>query len=228
MLIRRIAPRGVFCAATVLLTAALSVNAAQAAGIAWHSNVQEATRQSAAQNKPLLVMVKARWCGPCHQMLEQTFPNPAVAARVNNQFVPLLIDADEQAAFVQSLGVEAMPTVLVISPQQKITGRLTGFQSANQLDAHLASLTPPAVRQVAPQAIRRWATPAVRPSMPPESGASFARRHAVYAPAIRPIETRQAPRARDTCAAAMEFSAAGAQSAGKESGAGPPVPQPPD
>ena len=214
MLIRRIAPRGVFCAVAVLLTAALSVNAAQAAGIAWHSNVQEAMRQSAAQNKPMLVLVKARWCGPCHQMLEQTFPNPAVAARVNNQFVPLLIDADEQAAFVQSLGVEAMPTVLVISPQQKITGRFTGFQSAAQLDARLASLRPPAIRPVATQAIRRWALPPMRPSMPPEPGASFARRHAVYVSAIRPTGTIPAPRPRDTFAAAMEFSAAGAQSAG--------------
>src|SRR5258708_37511050 len=126
----------------VLLVSAFSASAAQGAGIAWHGNLQEAAQQAAAQHKPLLVMVKARWCGPCHKMLQQTFPDPAVAARVNSQFIPVLIDADEQAATVQTLGVTAMPTVLVMSPERKVTGRFTGFQSAAQLHANLAALTP--------------------------------------------------------------------------------------
>jgi hypothetical protein len=84
-------------------------------------------------------MVGARWCGPCRKMHAETFPNPAVVARVNSQFVPVLLDAEAQAADVKRLGVDAFPTVLVVSPEEKVVGRLTGFQSASQLNARLAT-----------------------------------------------------------------------------------------
>jgi thioredoxin-like negative regulator of GroEL len=112
--------------------------AAHAAPIAWQKDIRSALRMSAEEDKPLMVMVGAGWCGYCHKMLQQTFPDPALALRVNGQFVPVLLDADEQAELVQKLRVNAMPTVLVISPERKIIGRFAGFQSAGQLAARLA------------------------------------------------------------------------------------------
>jgi thioredoxin-like negative regulator of GroEL len=102
-----------------------------------------------------LVLIGARWCGSCRKMQVETFANPDVAARINQQFVPVLIDADEQAAVVQRLMVDAFPTVLVISPAQRIIGRFAGFQTASQLDARLASFRPAAVK--APFHRRVWA-----------------------------------------------------------------------
>jgi len=81
-------------------------------------------------------------------MLNQTFPNPAVAARINSQFIPVRVDADEQPQLLQSLKVDAMPTLLVISPERRIISRMTGFQSAAQLDARLAAFKP--AKPVAP------------------------------------------------------------------------------
>jgi len=80
-------------------------------------------------------------------MHAETFPNPAVAARVNSQFVPVLLDAEAQAADVKRLGVDAFPTVLVVSPEEKVVGRMTGFQSASQLNARLASYQPAPFRR---------------------------------------------------------------------------------
>lgn len=176
----------------VLLVAATSASAAPGSGIAWHGNLQEAAQQAAAQHKSLLVMVKARWCGPCHKMLAQTFSNPAVAVRINRSFIPVLIDADEQAATVRALKVEAMPTVLVISPERKVTARLTGFQSAAQLDAQLAALTPVPIRRFPPPQFRHWGVPATtpalatRPAAVPPAGSSFLRRHAIASLPARP------------------------------------------
>ena len=99
----------------------------------------EAIRESAKQHKPMLIMVGAEWCGYCHKMLDETFRNPAVATRIKAQFIPVLIDADEQAAYVEKLNVAAMPTVLIVTSDQHVIGRITGFQSAAQLDARLAS-----------------------------------------------------------------------------------------
>ncbi len=132
----------------VVSVLAVGLNAAPPAGIAWQKDVQTAVRESARQRKPMLVLVDARWCGACQRMLNQTFPTPAVAARISSQFIPVRVDADEQPQLVQSLKVDAMPTLLVISPERRIIARMTGFQSAAQLDGRLAAFKP--AKPVAP------------------------------------------------------------------------------
>jgi thioredoxin-like negative regulator of GroEL len=169
----------------VLLAVAVFSNAAEAAPIVWHKDIRAALRASAEQGKPLMVMVGAGWCGYCHKMLQQTFPDPALALRVNGQFVPVLLDADEQAELVQKLRVDAMPTVLVISPERRILGRFAGFQSAAQLAARLASFQ------------RARPAPAPAPKAV-ESKPSFHERAWAAIQAAAP---------RDTLEAAREFSA---------------------
>jgi len=127
--------------AAVALAAMFVTAAAHAAPIAWHKDLSGASRESKERQKPLLVVVGARWCGYCRKMQTETFPDSSVTARVNQQFVPVLIDADQQAALVRKLKVDAFPTILVISPEQRIIGRFAGFQSASQLDTRLASFT---------------------------------------------------------------------------------------
>lgn len=127
--------------AVPLLLVSLSADAAQAAGINWHKDLASADREATSRNKPLLIMVDAPWCGYCRKMLAQTFPDPAVVTRINAQFIPVLINANEQPALVRSLKVDAMPTVLVVAAGRRIVARFTGFQTAAQLDARLASLT---------------------------------------------------------------------------------------
>ncbi len=252
---RLVCPRSFLIAAAVLLTTAITVSAAEAAGIAWHGNLQAAAQQAAAQRKPLLVMVKASWCGPCHKMLKQTFPDPNLAARINSQFIPVLLDADEQAATVQALGVSAMPTVIIMTPDQKVAGRFTGFQTAAQLDARLVALAPVPQRQFAPPQIRRWGVPAVgqalayQPPAPRQYGTSFLQRHAIASVANRQLALRSGPflpgpsgprpglsespfgpppgfGPMDTLSAAREFSATG--SASTAAVHVPPTPNPPD
>jgi thiol-disulfide isomerase/thioredoxin len=114
--------------------------------IAWRRDVAAAARESAAGGKPLLVMVEASWCGPCQRMLRQTFPDPVLAARINAGFIPLLIDVDQQAALVQKLNINAFPTMLVLDPSQRVVERVTGFQTAAQLNSRLAVLQPTQTR----------------------------------------------------------------------------------
>jgi thiol-disulfide isomerase/thioredoxin len=165
----------------LVLSAVPLASAAQAAPIAWQKDIRRALRTSAEEDKPLMVMVGAGWCGYCHKMLQQTFLDPALALRVNGQFVPVLLDADEQAELVQKLKVDAMPTVLVISPERKIIGRFAGFQSAGRL---------------APYQRARPASPALAPK-------PVATRPAFHQRAWSAI---QATMRRDTLDAAKKFS----------------------
>lgn len=192
--------------AIALLAVAIVPAPASAAGIVWRTRFEEAAQEAAAHHKPMLVMVKARWCGPCHKMLNQTFPDAGLASRVAGHFVPVLIDADEHAALVKSLGVEAMPTVLVVSPERKIAGRFTGFQTAAQLDARLAAYVPREVQHVARFDFRPAPLqPSVQP-LTPVRGPSFLKRHAVAIAPVRPGQISPTLPPWDTFAAAREFS----------------------
>src|SRR5262245_31228866 len=117
----------------------LAPGVVQAAPIVWKCNYREALEESAARRLPVLVAIGARWCRHCRKMQAETFCNPAVAERIADHFVPLLIDADQQGELVEKLKVSAFPTVLIISPERMIIGRYSGFQSAAQLNARLAT-----------------------------------------------------------------------------------------
>jgi hypothetical protein len=201
--ILRFLRRPILGIAVAFLVAAVAASQAHASGILWRSRFDEAAQESAAQHKPMLVMVKGRWCGPCHKMLNQTFPDGGLASRISQHFVPVLIDADEQAALVKSLGIDALPTVVVISPERRVVGRMTGFQSAAQLNAHLAAYAPREVRQLAVRpAPIQWPVQAA----PVAAGPSFLRRHSVAIAPVRPSPAGPTLPPWDTLAAAREFS----------------------
>lgn len=135
--------RSIHCLTAAFIVAVLLGKSAMAAEVSWRESVDEAMSESARDDKPMLVMVSARWCGYCQKMLRQTFSNPAVAARVNGRFVPVMIDADRDSELVQKLKVQGMPTILIVAPDRRILGRISGFQSAAQLDAKLKSINVP-------------------------------------------------------------------------------------
>lgn len=122
----------------MLLAMILSIHAAEAAPVAWQQNVHNATRAAVEQNKPLLIMVGARWCGYCQKMEQQTFRDPKIQRTIADHFIPVLIDADEQPEIAQQLKATALPTLLVISPDLHVLQRTAGFQSAEELGGRLA------------------------------------------------------------------------------------------
>ncbi len=178
------------------------------AGIAWRSDVSAAARESATRRKSILMMVKARWCGPCQQMLRQSFFDRSVVARVNENYIPLLIDADEQGPLIQQLKIAAFPTTLILDSNQRVIDRMTGFQTGAQLNARLAAFQRLAIPR------RSWPL-SIETSQPHGTGPSF---HDRAWTSIRnslshgldsgPPHERRFRGARDTYSAALDFSAA--------------------
>lgn len=96
--------------------------------IAWRKDYGQALRDAAKLKRPVMVEIGASWCGYCRQMQEQTLTDKRVIERVNRGFVPLRIDADADSRLVRAFGPESLPTTVIISPDLKIVGRISGFR----------------------------------------------------------------------------------------------------
>lgn len=106
-------------------------------GIVWQKDFRQAARQSARQRKPMLVLVTAPWCGYCQKMQRETFTDRNIADAVNTGYLPVMVDNDTNERLVGALGVEGLPTTLVISPDLKVISSTSGYQSAKELQATL-------------------------------------------------------------------------------------------
>jgi len=126
----------------VVLTALILVAIVQKTGSAavkWGNDLKTAAVQSQRSGKPILITFTASWCHYCHKLLDETFTDPQVIARVNQYFVPVVLDADQNEQAVQLLGIEAFPSTVVISPELNVLGQIKGFHKAPQM---LRQLTP--------------------------------------------------------------------------------------
>ncbi len=104
-----------------------SATSAEAEGIHWQSDLREAHRLAVEQQRPVLVVVGAKWCGPCRRLDNETFLHAELARYINTYFVPVHLDFDDDREVVELLEVEAVPTSIVLSPRAELLGRFPGF-----------------------------------------------------------------------------------------------------
>lgn len=123
---------------------------ADAQALHWRS-----LSQAFAAEQPVVVFVRAPWCGPCRQLERETFTDPAIAERLARfSLTRLTIDDHDrmhrvgpyrlsEADWAARLGAERTPTLILLSPDGAILGRQTGWLPpsllAPILDAALAS-----------------------------------------------------------------------------------------
>jgi len=124
-----------YLAALILL--AMFQTSGSAAELKWGNDLKKAAAESQKTGKPILITFTASWCHYCHKLLDETFADQKVIAQVNEYFVPVVLDADENERAVQLLGIEAFPSTVVISPELNVLGRIRGFHPAPQMARQL-------------------------------------------------------------------------------------------
>lgn len=147
----------------------------QADQIPWQTDVEAALREASQSGQPVLMQFTASWCSYCKRMEKSTWTDPALAERVSQDFVAVLVDADEHKDLLQDLEIKGLPTVLVVSPKLEVLHRISGFQTAEAMQSHLDR----AERQNATRAVQsrvaRTAPPAAAAGRTPPAAAAAGR-----------------------------------------------------
>jgi thiol:disulfide interchange protein len=106
--------------------------------VSWMEDYDAAMITAARKNQPVLLAFKATWCGPCKQMDREVFAQPA-AAKALTDWVPVHIDLDANKDLARKYQVEAVPTLIVLSPAGKEVARTEGAMALEEFGAFLAS-----------------------------------------------------------------------------------------
>jgi uncharacterized protein len=64
--------------------------------VEWYEWGEEAFARARAEDKPILLDIGAVWCHWCHVIDRESYEDPALAALINKNFVPVKVDRDER------------------------------------------------------------------------------------------------------------------------------------
>lgn len=107
--------------------ASSSAPAAALQNLAWTSDEAAAFGRARAEHKGVLIDFSATWCIPCEE-LEKELRSGAVYDVIARDFVPLKIDVSEDsdatAARRDRYGVTSLPTVVFITTDGHVVGRV--------------------------------------------------------------------------------------------------------
>jgi protein disulfide-isomerase len=133
-----------------LLPLILVLGAASAGGaekhkpvdVNWHTDVAHAWQQTQQKRRPLLIFVTHQNCIFCTKMKKGTLRDGKIAAKIDGNFVPLVIDGADDCPLLKELNVKAYPATFVVSPEAVILDRIDGYVTADILAKRLAQQKP--------------------------------------------------------------------------------------
>ncbi|WP_437203646.1 thioredoxin family protein [Planctomicrobium sp. SH664] len=107
--------------------------------IRWQSDLRAAHRQAVAENKPIMIVFGAEWCGFCKKLEKQTLETPQMSQYINESFIPVHLDLDKEKRIGEILEVEALPCTIILSPNADLLGRIDGYHKPDPFHQKLAA-----------------------------------------------------------------------------------------
>jgi len=123
-----------------VIWADFSVRAEEKVPIQWQDELMDAWKKAVDQKRPLLVYVNMDGCAYCRKLEKDTLSNPQIAEKIGSGFIAAKLNGPKDPKFVKRLGVRAYPTLVIISPENKVLDSISGFVEAEELFERLKSV----------------------------------------------------------------------------------------
>lgn len=107
--------------------------------VQWQTSLQAAHQLAVAQNKPIMIVFGADWCGYCKKLEKQTLAAPDVARYINQHFVPVHLDLDKEQRIGQILEVQSLPCTVIVNANAELVGRIEGYYTPGPFQEKLTS-----------------------------------------------------------------------------------------
>lgn len=118
--------------AAAILLLFLSLRLVFAAGPVVHTSLKSASEAAAADQSLVMVVFSATWCAPCQQLKQKTLASKEFIEQGGAlHLVELDVDSERNAA--RDFAVEEVPTLLALTPDNKIISRHEGFVETAEL-----------------------------------------------------------------------------------------------
>lgn len=126
--------------------------AGQQPGINWQQDIETAKSTARQTNRLVLVHVVADGCGPCAALEKNVFNQPGVATAIEQQFVPVKLNANEFPGIATGFGITRVPTDVIITPDGQILGKAISPPTPMGYVAEMTAVANRYASQHAPQA----------------------------------------------------------------------------
>jgi thioredoxin-related protein len=105
--------------------------------LVWRTDYNAARKEAAEKGLPLLIEVGTDECFYCRKLESVTFRDPAVAAMLAGDFIPLKVDANREPRLAQALKVQVYPTVVLAGADGKIHAFIEGYLEPARMAEHM-------------------------------------------------------------------------------------------
>lgn len=127
--------------AAVVMSVVQSRRPAPTDGVMWGVDYTAALKQSAADNKPVLLYFGASWCPPCNDMKRDVFSRGDVGDAIRAIAIPVKVDLSSpgkiEEALASQYNVGSIPSYVVVDATGKERDNTMGYLPAAAFEAWL-------------------------------------------------------------------------------------------
>jgi|SRR6516225_9444892 thioredoxin-related protein len=116
-----------------VLLVLLIVIPSRAQQVKWRLDYNTARQEAVEKGLPLLLNVGTENCSWCKKLDIMTLQDTTIVRLLHEQFIPVKVDANQNASLTEALRIQSYPTLILAGPDGKILSTSEGFLDADRL-----------------------------------------------------------------------------------------------